>query len=293
LSFDTDELEKKVKIAFSSNAFGRFSLRDTIRILSQIGYQGIEIMADVPHAYPSDLSERDIEEIREQLDRYSLEVSNVNAFMLHAEGDTYHPSWIECDPALRRRRVDHTLRCINLAAKLGARTLSTEPGGPLENMAPEEGLRLFREGLIAVQDRAREQGIRILIEPEPGLLIETSGQFCQFFEELDPEVFGLNFDIGHFFCVGEDPAVLVKDLKDYTYHFHLEDIASSRVHCHLMPGDGAIDIPRALRAVDEIGYTGFVTVELYPYEERPVEAAEKAMAYLCDNCRLPVRSLKM
>ena len=273
-----------MRAAFSSNAFGRFSLLDTIRILSQIGYEGIEIMADTPHAYPRDLSERDIERICRELDRYGIEVSNINAFMLHAEGDTYHPSWIEKDAELRRRRVDHTLRCIDLAAKLGARTLSTEPGGPLQGMSPDEGLRLFREGLKAIEERAAEKGVRILIEPEPGLLIETSGQFCRFFEELDPSVFGLNFDIGHFYCVDEDPVELVRKLKDLSCHYHLEDIAASRVHHHLLPGEGAIDLPKVLQAIDETGYRGFVTVELYPYEAHAVETAEKALSYLRSHC---------
>ncbi len=269
-----------MRFAFSSNAFPRFSLVETIRILADLGYQGIEIMADVPHAYPPHLSAGDINEIVATLDRYGMEISNINAFTLHAEGDTYHPSWIERDPAQRTRRIDHTLRCIDLAERLWAPTLSTEPAGPVEKIEPEEGLKLFAEGLEAVRQRAMEKGVRILIEPEPGLLIENSTQFQRFFVGLDPDVFGLNFDIGHFFCVGEDPATLIREMKDVTYHFHLEDIAKSREHRHLMLGDGAIDLPDVLKTIDEIGYKGFVTVELYPYEDRPVETAAKAMAYL-------------
>jgi sugar phosphate isomerase/epimerase len=249
-----------------------------------MGYQGIEIMADTPHAYPGDLTERDVETIRRALDEHHMEVSNINAFMMHAEGDTYHPSWIEKDRQLRRRRIEHTLRCINLAEMLGARTLSTEPGGPLEGLEPSEGFRIFRDGLETVQDRAREAGIRILIEPEPGLLIENSIQFRSFFKDLDPNVFGLNFDIGHFFCVGEDPATLISDLKEFTCHFHLEDIAASREHFHLMPGEGAIDFPSVLKAMRDINYTGFVTVELYPYEDRAVEAARNSLVFLQKLC---------
>ena len=177
-------------------------------------------------------------------------------------------------------RVDHTLQCIDLARELGAPSITTEPGGPLDGVAPQIGKELFFEGLQAVQETARKKGIRILIEPEPGLLIENSVQFLDFFEQLDPTVFGLNFDIGHFFCVGEDPTALVMALKDYICHFHLEDIASSRVHHHLMPGEGAIDLKGVLRTIDEIGHPGFVTVELYTYEDQPVEAAQQALRYL-------------
>jgi sugar phosphate isomerase/epimerase len=269
-----------MKFAFSSNAFTRYSLLETIKILAEIGYEGIEIMADVPHAYPLYFTEADIQDTRKLLTDNGLEISNLNAFMHNADGDTYHPSWIEKDPAERIRRIDYTLRCIDLAAKLGAKHISTEPGGPLEGISHEEGLQLFRDGLRAVEDRARDKGIRILIEPEPGLLIERSSQFLELYSNLDPQVFGINFDIGHFFCVGEDPADLIPKLKDCACHFHLEDIAASRRHHHLMLGEGAIDIPGVLDVIDKSGFYGFVTVELYTCADKAETAALDAFNYL-------------
>ena len=63
----------------------------------------------------------------------------------------------------------------------------------------KKGSLHFFDGLRAVEGRARDKGIRILIEPEPGLLIENSSEFLEIYKMLDREVFGLNFDIGHFF----------------------------------------------------------------------------------------------
>ena len=269
-----------MKFAFSGNAFRRYSLVKTIEILAGLGYEGIEIMADVPHAYPPDVTEADITEVKKTLDKHGMEISNVNAFMMHAVGDTWHPSWIERDPVLRGTRINYTLACIDLAEKLGAHSISTEPGGPLDGITLEEGWRLFREGLLAIHSRAQEKGIRVLIEPEPDLLIENSKQFLDFFKDLDAAVFGLNFDIGHFYCVGEDPAVLVRKLNGITGHYHLEDIAPSRVHHHLIPGEGSIDLKDVLRCIEGVNYTGFVTVELYPYEEQPIQAARLALQYL-------------
>jgi protein FrlC len=273
-------VEKKMKFAFSSNAFRRYGLLETIRIVAEQGYEGIEIMADVPHAYPEHLSHGELVLVAEALQARRLEISNINAFMHHADGDTYHPTWIERNPVLRAKRIDYTLRCIDLAAALGAKNLSTEPGGPLEGMDRDGATELFLEGLLAVTEHARENKVRILVEPEPGLLIENSRQFLELFKHLDSEVFGLNFDVGHFFCVGEDPAALVHELKDVIHHFHLEDIDASRRHHHLLLGDGAIDLPRVLESIDGSGYRGFVTVELYTYEDRPVEAARSALKYL-------------
>lgn len=217
-----------VQWSFSSNAFRAHSLGDTLRVLSELGYTGVEILADVPHAYPPHLAPGDIDAIRRALADSGLQLANINAFMLHALKDTWHPSWIEPDPQWRARRVDYTLQCIDLAAKLGAKTISTEPGGPLEGMDRSRALEIFYDGLCTVAPRAKDAGVRVLIEPEPGLLIETSAQFLELMAALDPEVFGLNFDIGHFYCVGEDPAELVATLAPHTHHFHLEDIAASR-----------------------------------------------------------------
>lgn len=269
-----------MKFAFSSNAFLRSSLLEAIRIVSSIGYQAIEIMADVPHAFPASLSENDIISIRRETGKSGIEISNINAFMHHADGDTYHPSWIEKDADLRRKRLDYTLRCIDLAAKLGAPNISTEPGGPLEDIDRDQAIDWFVQGLKSVEKQAREKKIRVLIEPEPGLLIENSVQFLDIIGRLDPDVFGINFDIGHFYCVGEDPSALLPKLKPYIDHFHLEDIAATREHHHLMLGHGAIDIPSILDSIEDTGYKGFVTVELYTYEHRAQEAAREAFDFL-------------
>jgi sugar phosphate isomerase/epimerase len=48
----------------------------------------------------------------------------------------------------------------------------------------------------------------------------------------------------------------------------------------LIPGKGAIDFPRVFDAIGSIGYSGFVTVELYPYQQNPSLAAKQALDYL-------------
>ena len=46
-----------MKLAFSSNAYMHFSIEDTIDKIADLGYSGIEILADVPHAWPAGLLE--------------------------------------------------------------------------------------------------------------------------------------------------------------------------------------------------------------------------------------------
>ncbi len=245
----------------------------------------MELLCDTPHAYPPDFGEERIRSIRDLLSSYSLRVSNLNAFTLYAIGDVYHPSWIEESEKLRELRIKHTIDCLHLAKKIGVKNISTLPGGPMVNVDRKnipQLEKLFIEGLLRASKTAEKEDVKILVEPEPSLFLENSTQFKNLMNKVNSEYVKLNFDIGHFFCVGEDPTKLVYELSDYAEHFHLADIAESRIHNHLIPGHGAIDFESVFNAINEIGYGGFITVELYPYQSNPIEAAKKAFDYLRD-----------
>lgn len=270
-----------MKLAFSSNAYLRYSFNDAAKKIGKLGYQGIEIMADVPHAWPAFMLEEQKQGIRDSLKSNNLAISNINSFMMHAVNDPrqryWYPSWIEPDKHYRQIRIDHTMRCLTMAKELGAPCITTEPGGPVEAGASwNAGLKLFVEMLKPVIEHAEKEGVLLLIEPEPGLLIETADQFLEFMGHIKSPMVGCNFDIGHSYCVGDDPASTIPRLAKYIKHFHLEDIASTRVHHHLIPGDGAIDFKAAIEAIKAIGYKEWVTIELYPYVEDPDQAAKLA-----------------
>jgi sugar phosphate isomerase/epimerase len=278
-----------INLAFSTNAFKRYSLEDSIREIAKIGYSGVEILCDIPHAYAPIFKDDQVRSLKKTLELSSMQISNLNAFTLYAIGDTYHPSWIEDS---REMRIQHTIECIMLAKKIGAKHLSTEPGGPVTpsptTTPPQQPQdtslleKMFLDGMTRVAKIAEEEDIKLLIEPEPGLLIENSTQFKKFMTKIiNYKHIRLNFDIGHFYCVNEDPAKLVYELSDYIEHFHLADIADTRIHNHLIPGKGSIDFRRVFDAINDIGYRGFVTVELYPYQDNPVQVAEEAYNYLC------------
>ena len=122
--------------------------------------------------------------------------------------------------------------------------------------------------------------MRLAVEPEPGLLIESAKEFLEFVRGFSHPTLACNCDVGHLFCVGEDPATAIGWLGGLVAHVHLEDIAASRVHQHLPPGAGAIDLAAVRAALRAIGYDGFVTVELYPYVQSAAQVAQAAYDYL-------------
>lgn len=273
-----------MKLAFSSNAFRRFSIEETIALVAEAGYAGVELMADTPHAFPPQVTPEKLESIRKAAERSGMGISNINAFMMCGYGkgcDFHHPSWIEPDPSFRRIRIEHTKRCLQIAAAVGARHISTEPGGPLpEGMTREAALAIFRDGLEECLPVAARTGVEILIEPEPGLLLETSRQFADFMVERPLSHVAMNGDLGHFFCVSEEPHDVIRSGREWIRHVHLEDIAADRKHVHLEPGQGAMNFHAIFEALREIRYGGWVTVELYPYQEDPAGAARRARQHL-------------
>ena len=274
-----------MKLAFSSNAYMHFSIEDTIAKIADLGYTGIEILADVPHAWPAGLLAERKDSIKKAIEKHNLTISNMNAFMMNAIGDPrqpyWHPGWTDPDPHYRAIRREHTKRALRLAAELGAPNITTEPGGLLTaEQTWEEAAKIFYDELMPCVEVAEQVQVKLLIEPEPELFIETFGQYLQFMQRVKSPWVGLNFDIGHAYCVGEDPENWIAKMRSHTVHYHFEDIAATRVHKHLIPGTGAIDFAATLLEINKTGYRGWITVELYPYIDDPDNAAREARRYL-------------
>ena len=143
----------RMKLAFSSNAYMHFSIERTIERIASLGYRGIEILADVPHAWPAGLLEERKQSIRDALTSHNLTISNVNAFMMNAVADPrqpyWHPGWTDPDPHYRAIRREHTKRALHLAKELGAPHITTEPGGLLTTEQTwESAAAIFYEELM-------------------------------------------------------------------------------------------------------------------------------------------------
>ena len=274
-----------MRLAFSTNAYLRYPFEEAAERIAAIGYEGLEILADVPHAWPAGLLEGPKRAILAAMERHGLTFSNMNAFMMNAVADPrqpyWHPSFIEPDPNYRQIRIDHTRRALSLCAELGAPHITTEPGGPIApGQTRQEAIELFVEVLKPLAEHAHDEGVLLLIEPEPGLLLETTDQYLEVADRLDAPSIGLNFDVGHAFCVREDLPTAIAKLAPHTHHYHLEDIAATRVHHHLVPGMGVIDFAEVVAAIRGTGYDGWLTVELYPFGDDPDAAAKGAMDVL-------------
>lgn len=267
-------------LGYSTNAFVRFSVLEAVEKIGRLGFRGVEIMCDRPHLYPPDYGEENLTRLKTVIDDQGLKVTNLNSFTLFAVGDTYLPSWIEPQEERREIRIQHTLECLKVADFFGCKNISVPPGGPVGEISREKAMTLFHRGLEMVTPLAQELGIKILVEPEPDLLMENTREFKEFIVDVKSPAIGVNFDIGHFFCAGEDPRVAFEELFEWIGHVHLEDIAPDRVHNHLILGQGAIQFTEIFQTMLRLGYQGDVSLELYPYVDAPEEAGRESLEYL-------------
>ena len=271
-----------MRLAFSTNAYLKHPFDEAASRIASLGYEGLELLADVPHAWPAGLLDVQKRGILRAMERSQLAFSNINAFMMNAVNDRrqpyWYPSFIEPEPHYRQVRIDHTHRALDLCAELGAPHITTEPGGPLAPGQPrQEAIDLFVEVLKPLAQHAHDRGVLLLIEPEPDLLLEATDQYLVVAERVNAPSIGLNFDVGHAFCVREDLPRAIAKLAPHTRHYHFEDIAATRVHHHLVPGTGAIDFAAVVSAIRATGYDGWLTVELYPFLDDPDAAARQAI----------------
>jgi fructoselysine 3-epimerase len=275
-----------MKLAFSTNAYTRHPLDVALRGIKQAGFAGVEILADVPHAYPGTLDEQQTRAIRRTLDETGLAVSNINCnctfgYWRDAPPEPYfEPSLISPNPKHREDRANLILKTLDFARAVGARNVSITSGRCLGGMPPDRAAKQFAESIRPILDRADQLGLDIGIECEPGLFLEYVAELTEWIDRLGHPRFGANLDIGHSVVMGESVGEVVPMLKGRIWNLHVEDLPG-RKHYHMIPGDGTgMDWPALRDSLKQIGYDRYLTVELYTHTEQPQEAADRSYQFL-------------
>ncbi len=244
-----------MKLAFSTNAFTRFSVVEALRGIRAAGFEGVEILADSPHAYPDLLDGPAVASIQRELERLDLAVSNVNAncsfgYWKDAPPEPYfEPGLISPDPQHRADRIRLILKTLDFAKAIGAANVSITSGRCLGGMTPAKAAAQFTESIRPILDRADELEIDVGIECEPGLYLEYVQELVEWIDRLAHPRFGANLDIGHSQVMGEDLYESITALPRRIWNLHVEDIPG-RKHYHMIPGEGTLpwgDVRDALR----------------------------------------------
>src|SRR5580692_57577 len=119
-----------MKLAFSTNAYTKHSLVDALRGIQRAGFAGVEILADVPHAYPPDIDTGLTDTVRRTLEETRLAVSNINCncsfgYWKDAPPEPYfEPSLISPNSKHRADRTRLILKTLDFAKVIGAKNIS-------------------------------------------------------------------------------------------------------------------------------------------------------------------------
>ena len=268
-----------MKLGFSSNAFTNTNLYDAVETISEIGYDGIEIVLDFPHAFLP-LENIEINNIKKSLKNNHLNVTNLNSNTVsgfNSIENQFEPSLSNKNEKLRNWRISYTKQSIDLAFLIDAPSVCITSG----LYSPERfniEYQYFKNSLMILGEYAEQKNIRLAIEYEPGLMIENSNDVWKIISE-DFKNIGLNLDTCHAAVLGEDIPEIIEKFEKKIFHTHISD-CKNKTHFHLIPGLGEINFKEMFDSLKKIKYDGFLTAELYPYFENPNDAASNAFIYL-------------
>lgn len=266
-----------MRYAYNTNGLQNHRLDHALELLADNGYDGVALTLDVQHLDPltEDLPGR-ARALRRRMDELGLGcVVETGARYLLDPRNKHEPTLVSPTPEARRGRLEFLKTAADVAHELQAECVSCFAGIPhvLELDAAREALL---EGLAELNAHAAERGVRIALEPEPGMAIADLDDALAFL----PGDQWLALDVGHCLVTQErDPADAVREFGARAATITVEDMQRGE-HVHLPFGEGDIDLPAVLAAVDGIGFEGLVCVELSRESHRAHELVPATIAAL-------------
>ena len=271
-----------LRFAYNTNGCGSHRLDDALELMAEAGYAGVALTLDHHHLDPfAPTWEADARALRRRIDalRFGSVIETGARFLLDPRAK-HEPTLVTADAAGRARRVDFLRRAIDIGAVLGSEAMSFWAGVPKPGVDRHEARGWLLDGLADVVTHAQCAGVVAALEPEPGMLIETPAEW----EALEVDGLDLALDTGHCLVTQEiDPAAAVRRWGPRLGTVSLEDMKRG-VHFHLPFGEGDMDVPSILAALEEVGFGKLVCVELSRESPQADRAIPQSIAWL-RSCR--------
>ncbi|MGW1191491.1 sugar phosphate isomerase/epimerase family protein [Streptomyces sp. NPDC002559] len=272
-----------LRLAYGTNGFADHRLPDALRVLADLGYQGVSLTLDHQHLdpYAPDLP-RQITRTRHALEATGLAVVvETGARYLLDPWNKHRPTLMSAEPEGRELRRGLLRRAIGIAAELGSEAVHFWSGTPDPDTTPEQAWHHLVEGCAETVAHADATGIDLAFEPEPGMLVADLAGYRRLHRALGrPERFRLTLDIGHCRCL--EPHTVPRCIElasDRLAHVQIEDMRRG-IHEHLPFGQGEIDFPPVLHALTTAGYRGLVSVELPRHSHAATATARHSIEFL-------------
>jgi len=264
-----------VKFSICNETYQGWDWERCCQHVADTGYDGIEIAPFTLDKDIRNLSHSTVSTIRSVADKYGLDIVGLHWLLVSPEG----LSMTSDDSLTRNETSDFLVSLVKLCSDLNGTTLVL--GSPKQRRLPLAGFETaeerFLQTLTPALEVAQENGIDICIEPLPApeadfiltldhaAKLSTRSGFNSATTILDVKSASSESDT--------IPDLIKKNSKIIT-HVHAND-ANRRG-----PGFGDVDFVPILRALTEIQYTGYVSVEVFDYTPDPETIARESLSYL-------------
>ncbi|WP_072523730.1 sugar phosphate isomerase/epimerase family protein [Clostridium sp. Marseille-P3244] len=208
----------------------------------------------------------------------------------------YYPNVLEADPVRREEIISHLKKVILAADRLGVGMVTTFIGR-VQNATVEENLKVVAQVWPEILKAAEASNVRIAIENCPMLfgadqwpggqnLFTSPANWDRIFEILPSEYLGITYDPSHFVWQMMDYIEPIYKYKDKIFHVHIKDIKlypeklkrtgtlayPLEYMSPKLPGLGDVDWGKYMSALTDIGYDGYICLEI---EDKAFEKTKK------------------
>lgn len=248
----------------------------TIDYVKSVGYDGLEIAPFTLADYVSDISASTREEIRRRAESAGLEIIGLHWLFVGPQG--VHLT--SPDAAVRAFTTQYLCDLAHCCADMGGGIMvlgSPKQRNVARDVTYNQALGYARGIIEGVLPVLEERGVTLCMEQ----LTHLETNFCQTVEETVELIdavghpnFQLILDTKALAFQAEDRPTLLKRYAKYLRHYHANDVNLEG------PGMGEVDFVPIFRALKEVGFNGYTSVEVFKFERGPERIATESLEYM-------------
>ena len=265
-----------MKFAICNEIFQGWKLEDTFAYAAQAGYDGVEIAPFTLAHSVNDISAAGRRRIREAAARAGVEIVGLHWLLVKPEG--LHLT--SPDGALRERTARYFGDLVDCCADFGGRVMvcgSPKQRNVLAGVSQQQAWDWATDAFREPVRRAEERGVTICFEPLAPAetnFINTAAEAIRFVQQFGSPWFKIILDVKAMCSEVKPIPQIIRESWPHFAHFHANDKNLKG------PGFGDVDFAPIAAALAEVGYAGYVSVEVFQFEEGPETIATKSIEYL-------------
>ena len=217
-----------LQLSYSTFGLTDLAFLDAVDAVARANYPGIEIAFHRRQLNPFDIGDDELAVVRKRLDAANLAPACVaTASHFFTPSRPHEPSLLSPDLAGRKRRIDLIKRGIHFARRLGVPLVTFGSGFIRDEHVSNPSVNPHELLMDSIEECLREirddDDITLLIEPEPGMLIETLEQGMALIEAIGSARFQLHVDLCHAYCSEENYLAALAEAAPVTRYLHVSD----------------------------------------------------------------------